>query len=382
MPQVCLLLVDKSQDVRELALHVLNSCMVVVKAHHGENKKSLSSSEDLTSPSSISISNSSSSSLQTMTANGQPNNSNGWASWAVDGFSKSIERVALNATVPQSTTQQESGSIDTPMTSPKPIVSQQRQTDEWGDSEIEFDDEGDSQSIQKPPKPLTTGPSMQTKPPKTKPGKSTNVPTPNEFDDWGESPTATSKTPSKSLKTKDKPPQPTITKMALTAHTDFDDWDDPPAPALVHVSTTQAKQTVKPSQNNATKFVDEFDEWGDDLGDLDISDLPPGATWGDEDDLDLDLNVLGGTSSTVLPSESQTTEKQKMTPSTSTRPLPTKVSTPAPTTTTPTPAAPKIKGNSVAKKEKEPSSSATKKPSKAAPVVKKLAVTADNWDDF
>jgi hypothetical protein len=378
MPQVCLLLVDKSQDVRDLALTVLNSCIAVVKAHHSEHKKSSTSSDDLTSPTFISPSTSSTS-LQGSTANGQPNNSSGWTSWAVDGFSKSIERVALNATGAQSTAQPESGSAETPVVSVKPSAPK-KTTDEWGDIDIDLEDDEDSQTNQMPSRaPATTRPSTQTKPPKAKSEKLTKPPKQNEFDDWDESaPPAPSKPSSKSLKTKEKAAQPTITKMAIVAHSDFDDWDNPPAHASapVAVNQTKHKETVPKS---VPKLADEFDEWGDDLGDLDISDLPAGSTWGDEDDLDLDLNVLG-TSPEVLP-----TEKKKVTPApSSTKPLPmaTTVSSPPVTTATSTPTAPaKAKGNSIAKKEKDSSASA-KKASKPATVVKKLAVSPDNWDDF
>lgn len=382
MPQVCLLLVDKSSEVRDLALSVITSCTAVVRAYHKENKKpSLGSDEVAPSalPSGITA--------QPTAANGQ--SSSGWTTWAVDGFSKSIERVALNATANQSvsplvepspTTQPPKG--QTKQQESKP----QKKADAWGDDDLDFEDEEE------------TSPPPQSKqwsdmPSKSKPNTSVKLidqnPAP-DFDDWDEAPPPSSKStkrfevvvnlsdPPKTIHiypkaNKVKVDQPTIKKMPAPTHSSFDDWDDAP---------TQSHSNGQPPKSTIAPIADEFDDWGDDLDNVD---LPPGEAWGDEDDLDLDLNVLGDPS-TLLESKSKKTSASAPPISKATNNLPT-TTLPATTPTKATPPAPASKAKVVTstKKEKETSSSTVKKSSKPAPVVKKLAVSSsetDNWDDF
>ena len=361
MPQVCLLLVDKSSEVRDLALSVITSCTAVVRAYHKENKKpSLGSDEVAQSalPSGIAV--------QPTAANGQ--SSSGWTTWAVDGFSKSIERVALNATVNQSLSPlvEPSPTAQTPKVQMKQQESKpQKKADAWGDDDLDFEDEEETspppQSKQWSDMPSKSKPNTS-----KKPIEQNSAP---DFDDWDEAPPSLPK----STKTKEKIDQPIIKKMPAPTHSSFDDWDD--APTQSHSNGQLPKSTVAP-------IPDEFDDWGGDLEDVD---LPPGEAWGDEDDLDLDLNVLGD-SSKFLESQSKKASApappiSKVTTNLPTPTLP--VATP-PKATPPAPAS-KAKVATSTKKEKDTSSSTVKKSSKPAPVVKKLAVSSsetDNWDDF
>lgn len=334
MPQVCLLLVDKSADVRELALTVLISCTEVVKSYHKDNKKNSTSGEETVS---------SAHAISTTSVTQQSNSSAGWTSWTVDGLSKSIEKVALNATSGQ-VNQVNQISAATPARNEVSV-----KKDEWGDLDIDFGDEMESGA------PLETSklqkqwgdiPSVSSKSKPEKP-KSAH----SHFDDWDDMPSRNTTT-AKLSKAKEKSTPPPITKMETPTHSDFDDWDD------------SGDKDATPLKN--TNLGDEFDDWGDDLDNID---LPPGETWGDEDDLDLDMNVLGNVSS------SQTEYPSRVTAETKPINTPSMSSMSAPTTKP-------SKVSTAPKKDKEVPKKST---SKAAVVVKKLAVTPsepDTWDDF
>jgi hypothetical protein len=375
MPQVCLLLVDKSSDVRELALSVLTSCTSVVRAYHHENKKP-SSGIDEVPPAALP---SPSSATPSTGVNGQP--SGGWTTWAVDGFSKSIERVALNATAHQSSSpQMEPSPIETskaPLPPPPQRQQQskpQKKVDAWGDDDdLDFEDEEDAPS---PPQSKQWSDVPSKSKPKTSKKPLVQKTPPPDFDDWDEAPPPSLP---KSTKSKEKMDQPVIKKMPAPTHSSFDDWDDAPTQAQVN-----SKQSQPPKSTIAPALDEEFDDWGDDLDNID---LPPGEVWGDEDDLDLDLNVLGNSSRDLLESQSVKKTLAPAPPITSVTkkvPTPTTSASPPARITAPAPA-PKSKVTTSTKKEKETSSSSAKKSSKPAPVVKKLAVSSsetDNWDDF
>mmetsp|Transcript_16884 Transcript_16884/g.25431 ORF Transcript_16884/g.25431 Transcript_16884/m.25431 type:complete len:751 (+) Transcript_16884:72-2324(+) len=93
MPQICLLLADKSPDVRELALSVLEASSKVVKKHHTERRASAPSAAPDNTPgkptSSIPTPPSSSSGSNFGTSD--------WTTWAVDGLSKSIQQVTTDS---------------------------------------------------------------------------------------------------------------------------------------------------------------------------------------------------------------------------------------------------------------------------------------------
>jgi hypothetical protein len=401
MPQVCLLLVDKSADVRQLALNVLTSCTAVVRAYHNDNKKPSTGIDDVAPPSALPSAAAAPSSSGG--ANGQP--SSGWTTWAVDGFSKSIERVALNATANQpssphtepSPAEAERAVSRRPQTqapTQQPKQTKKPQTDAWGDDEdLDLDDDEDSSSST--PSAETQSKQWSDLPSKSQLSKATTTSskkrqtalaqqTAPDFDDWDEEPPPSS-LPKKSTKAKDPP---AIKKMPAPSHSSFDDWDDSPTNKQSHVQLPKSAVTV-------SALDDEFDDWGDELDDID---LPPGeVAWGDEDDLDLDLNVLGNSSNDLLNSQSV---KKTTVGGTGTRapvPAPTRdtvvaqkvptptASAPPPARTTPVAPLSKAKATTSAKKEKETPSSAKKSSSKPVPVVKKLAVSSsetDNWDDF
>lgn len=340
MPQVCLLLVDKSSDVRELALNVLTSCIDIVKSYHKDNKKTSSGEETLTSTVNSPPPSSSS----------QSSNNQGWASWTVDGLSKSIEKVALTATSPQFAEGGEGSSLRQESTCRK---------DEWGDVDIDFEDEDNI-----PPKTQRQWEDIPTTV-KTSSKKDKSKTSDSYFDDWDKtsSPNLGSSS-TKVGKSKEKAP-PSIKKMDAPTHSDFDDWDDPPeAPSV------RAKDLPK---GTTAKIEDEFDEWGDEL---DSIELPPGEAWGDEDDLDLDMNVLGNTSSPVI--------EKKVTTSLSSSSLSKSHHDPSPKASSV--AASTTKSTKVTSSKRDSSNKEIQKKSfKTAPVVKKLAVSStetDNWDDF
>jgi hypothetical protein len=378
MPQVCLLLVDKSSDVRELALTVLESCTAVVRTYHKEHKKLTGDEQSTLPPNTTSNHNDQGGNIE---RNQAPNSSgSGWTSWAVDGFSKSLEKVALDATVTPISSQ--AGVIPVVATVDVPKTNIPKNND-WGDDDLDFDDEPPAKPIVKAAVPTVKPTAIAMKE--------------NVDDEWSDN--TPSVTPSKQKETaprskktskesaprvtklKEKPVQPSITKIT-TQTSDFDDWDDPPI-------SQKPKLTPQPTTSVVAKdshLDDDFD-WGVDLDNID---LPPGEAWGAEDDLDLDLNVLGnneviGIGNPKLASASIPTASK-----TSTTCLPERA--PSPISSPPSKAkiggttSKKEKDPPTSKKEKEPVSQSTssKKPSKVAPVVKKLAVSSegDNWDDF
>lgn len=91
MPQICLLLLDKAAEVRDLSLQLLESSTVILKSHHSillaQEKKVIDSG-----------SRQSQSGPNQETVTKPPNSSGGtWTSWAVEGLSKSLEKVAVGS---------------------------------------------------------------------------------------------------------------------------------------------------------------------------------------------------------------------------------------------------------------------------------------------
>jgi hypothetical protein len=119
LPQVCLLLVDKSPEVRDLALGVMEaSCVIMKTSHVAKRKQGVPASPASGTASGLGGSNGNSSSSSqgqspSPSAQRQAGHSDvasgsggqsggGWASWAVGGIAKSIEQATIQATSTES----------------------------------------------------------------------------------------------------------------------------------------------------------------------------------------------------------------------------------------------------------------------------------------
>ncbi len=101
MPQVCSLLMDRSTDVRELSLSLLDKCTSVMKEQHQKLielsviEKEKHKNEPV-SPTRDPSANSGSSKITSMLGLTGSNTSSDWTSWAVEGISKTIEKSLLD----------------------------------------------------------------------------------------------------------------------------------------------------------------------------------------------------------------------------------------------------------------------------------------------
>ena len=101
MPQVCSLLMDRSTDVRELSLSLLDKCTHVMKEQHQKLlelsiiEKEKHKNEPV-SPTRDPSANSGSSKITSMLGLTGSNTSSDWTSWAVEGISKTIEKSLLD----------------------------------------------------------------------------------------------------------------------------------------------------------------------------------------------------------------------------------------------------------------------------------------------
>ena len=109
LPQICLLLVDKSPEVRDLALVVMQASCDIMKTSHAEKRKG--GSVGAASPASHAGDKASgwldSPSKEKLPAaitpspgsgSGAASSTVGWASWAVGGIAQAVERATLEAT--------------------------------------------------------------------------------------------------------------------------------------------------------------------------------------------------------------------------------------------------------------------------------------------
>lgn len=86
MPQVCVMLVDRNSEIRQLAVNFLDSCKPILRSYHDTLMKApVEEKEDKS---------------QTKSESQNTGTASVWASWAVDGLSKTLERVATDSAKP------------------------------------------------------------------------------------------------------------------------------------------------------------------------------------------------------------------------------------------------------------------------------------------
>jgi SCY1-like protein 1 len=90
MPQLCILLTDRSAEVRELSMQLIEACLPIMR----QEMKRLTEQEQAQKARGDHVVDSNSASGSSGT-DGNPNSEGSWMSWAVDGLAKGLEKAAI-----------------------------------------------------------------------------------------------------------------------------------------------------------------------------------------------------------------------------------------------------------------------------------------------
>lgn len=146
LPAVCILIMDRSGEVRELSFAFIEQAVLILRESH---EKQLRADRE-------NAEKQNSENLQKGAASSQ---SSGWTSWAVDGLSKTIEKVTIDGTAPINNNKNTSNNkfdVPTPLNSSSSYKVEEKRSDlsnnnddangadGWGDDDVDWgDDDGD-----------------------------------------------------------------------------------------------------------------------------------------------------------------------------------------------------------------------------------------------